>query len=54
MDDPLHSLFALQGAAVYELGNSLHLPALAFRFVGGFYHFIFQRGIIQARGIKPL
>lgn len=51
MDDTTYNLLALHRAVVDELGDRLHLPTLAFRFIGSFYHVPVQRGIVQMGGI---
>ena len=51
MDDTDLHLLALHRAVVDELGDRLHLPTLAFRFIGSFYHVPVQRGIVRMGGI---
>ena len=50
-DDTTHSRLALHRAVVDELGDRLHLPSLAFRFIGSFYHVSAQREIVRMGGI---
>ena len=51
MEDTAYSFLALHRAVVDEFGDRLHLPALAFRFIGSFYHVPVQRGIVRVGGI---
>ena len=51
MDDTTHSRLALHRAVVDELGDSFHLPTLAFRFIGSFYYVPVPRGIVRMGGI---
>ena len=50
-DDTAYSFLALHRAVVDEFGDRLHLPALAFRFIGSFYHVSVQGGIVRMGGI---
>ena len=51
MGDTTYSHLALHRAVVDELGDRLHLPSLAFRFIGSFYHVSVQREIVRMGGI---
>ena len=51
VDDTTYSHLALHRAVVDELGDRLHLPSLAFRFIGSFYHVPVQRGIVRLGGV---
>ena len=53
-DDTTHSRLAFHRAVVDELGDSLRLPMLAFRFIGSFYHIPVQRGIIRTEAVELL
>ena len=48
---PPTAILALHRAVVDELGDRLHLPSLAFRFIGSFYHVPVQRGIVRLGGV---